>query len=145
MDKLLLKVKKNLHFYTLSEQTPIIAIISNKWIKWRKKRKKCNHWLKLWLKPSNQQEQSSGVVLQIKFFEKLCKIIKMLRHAKAIAPVIYKGVYWVFSRFFADALLRQTEKSWNCFGILLPTYLAPEFRRLSYWSANPFFQQICVN
>ena len=29
--------------------------------------------------------------------------------------------------FFADALLRQTEKFWICLSILLLTYLAPEF------------------
>ena len=67
----------------------------------------------------------------------------MPRNAKAIADVIYKGVYWVFGRFFADALPKQTEKFWN--RLVIANVLAPEFRRLSYWSANPFFQQIRVS
>ena len=60
----------------------------------------------------------------------------MPRYAEASADVIYKGFCWVFGSFFffffffADALPRQTEKFWNGVGILLPTYLAPEFRRL---------------
>ena len=35
-----------------------------------------------------------------------------------------------FGSFFANTLPRQTEKFWICLGILLPTHLAPEFRRL---------------
>ena len=41
---------ENLHFYTLSEQTFKIAIISNKRIKMKeKKKKKCDQWIKPWL------------------------------------------------------------------------------------------------
>ena len=36
-----IKIKKDLHFYTLSEQTPIFAIINNKREK-KDKRKKCD-------------------------------------------------------------------------------------------------------
>ena len=54
----------------------------------------------------------------------------MLRNVKVIADVIYKDFYWVFICFFADTLVRQTEKFWIYLEILLPTYLAPEFRRL---------------
>ena len=67
----------------------------------------------------------------------------MPRHAEAIAKVIYKDIYLVFNRFLPT----------HCWGKLiifeivsaLPTYLATEFWRLSYWSANPFFQQIRIN
>ena len=45
----------------------------------------------------------------------------MPRYIEAIAD---------FGSFFGNTLPRQTEKSWNCLGILLPTHLAPEFRRL---------------
>ena len=56
---------------------------------------------------------------------------KMLRYAKAIAEIIHKGFCRVFSSFSANVLPRQTEKFWNHPSIsLLPTYLAPEFRRL---------------
>ena len=51
----------------------------------------------------------------------------MLRYAKAIADMIYKGFCWVFHSFFADALPRQTEDFWVCLHILLLMYLAPEF------------------
>ena len=34
----------------------------------------CDQWMKLWLERKNQQVQSSGGVLQIRFFEKLQKI-----------------------------------------------------------------------
>ena len=55
----------------------------------------------------------------------------MPRYAKVIADVIYRGFFWVFGRFFADVLSKQTEKFWNRLGNLLPMYLAPEFRRLN--------------
>ena len=38
--------------------------------------------------------------------------------------------------FFVDALPRQTEKFWIYLGILLPTYLAPEFRWLNPKNQN---------
>ena len=44
----------------------------------KEKREKCNQWIKLWMKPSNRQEQSSGGVLQIRFFEKLRKILRKM-------------------------------------------------------------------
>ena len=47
---------KNLHFYTLFRQTPIIAIINNK-------RKNCDQWIKHWLEWMNQLKQSSRGVL----------------------------------------------------------------------------------
>ena len=55
MHKLLLKVKKNLHFYTLSEQTPIIAII-NKISTKKLPVTKCDERLH-WLEWRNQQKQ----------------------------------------------------------------------------------------
>ena len=45
-----------------------------------------------------------------------------------------ESFYWVFGSFFADILSRQTEKFWNRCNILLLTYLAPEFWRLSICS-----------
>ena len=60
---------------------------------------------------------------------------KMPRYVKAIADVIYKGFFWVFGNllsFFADVLLRQTEKFRNHLGISLPVYLA----HLSFESWN---------
>ena len=56
----------------------------------------------------------------------------MPRYVEAFADVIYKGFYWVFGSFFADALPRQAEKIWICLGIILPTYLGPEFQRLLF-------------
>ena len=59
----------------VSGLTPLIAIINNKRKKkWKKKRKKCDIWVKPWLEWKNQQEQSPEGVLQIRFFEKLRKI-----------------------------------------------------------------------
>ena len=60
----------------------------------------------------------------------ICRISSINWYAKAIAGMIYEGFWWVFGCFFADALPRQTEKYWICLGILLLTYLAPEFWRL---------------
>ena len=57
------KGKINLHFYTISEETPIIAIINNKREKYEGKNEKSHQWIRLWLKWRNQQELSFGVVL----------------------------------------------------------------------------------
>ena len=54
----------------------------------------------------------------------------MPTYATAIANVIWKCFCWVFSSFFSNVLLRQTEKFWNCLSILLLMYWAPEFQRL---------------
>ena len=37
--------------------------------------------------------------------------------------------HWVFSSVLTDILLNQTEKFWNCLGILLLAYLAPELQK----------------
>ena len=67
----------------------------------------------------------------------------MLRYVKAIANIIYKGIccqQWL-AVFFVDVLPMQTEKYWNCFGILLLMYLTPEFRRLGY-SKNKLYKTL---
>ena len=65
----------------------------------------------------------------------------MPRRAEAFVDVIHKVV---FGRFFCR---RIAEANWKI--LKLPRHfianLAPEFRRLSYWSANLFFQQIRIN
>ena len=73
---------------------------------------------------------------------------KMPRYVKAIADVIYKGFFWVFGNllsFFADVLLRQTEKFRNHLGISLPVYLAPEFWKLKHNNNSTQANSICVH
>ena len=53
---IIVKIKKNLHFYSLSWQIPI-AIINNKRKQMKKKQKKGNQWINPWLERRNQQEQ----------------------------------------------------------------------------------------
>ena len=67
----------------------------------------------------------------------------MPRHAETIAEVIYKGIYWVFGRFFADALRRQTEKFWNRLGIanVLSTWIS----KAELLICKSVVQQIRVN
>ena len=67
----------------------------------------------------------------------------MPRHAEAIGEAITKVSIESSAFFFANGLPKQTEKFWN--RLVIANGLAPEFRRLSYWSANPFFQQIRVS
>ena len=61
----------------------------------------------------------------------------MSRYAQAIADAICKGFCWVCNSFFADVMLRQTEKFCNCLGILLSTYLAPEFVQIGLTPSPP--------
>ena len=73
---------------------------------------------------------------------------KRPRYVKAIADVIYKGFFWVFGSllsFFADVLLRQTEKFQNHLGISLPVYLAPEFWKLKHNNNSTQANFICVH
>ena len=70
------------------------------------------------------------------------------RYVKAIADVIFKGFFWVFGSllsFFADVLLRQTEKFRNHLSILLPVYLAPEFWKLEHNNNSTQANFICVH
>ena len=107
MDKLLQKVK-DLYFYILSEQIPIIAVINNERKKWRKK----------WSmdKTLSRKEESAGAFIQrcsVQFFEKFCKI-----HRKTfVLESFYKGVSgletcnfvkkWFQQRCFPNKFLRK--------------------------------------